>query len=45
MPADADQDTVLAIAKDHERVKVLLEDKILVKEIVVPGRIVNLVVK
>ena len=45
VPADADKETVLAIAKDHERVKRLLEDKILVKEIVVPGRIVNLVVK
>ena len=45
VPADADKETVLAMAKDHERVKRLLEDKILVKEIVVPGRIVNLVVK
>ena len=36
---------MLAMAKDHERVKRLLEDKILVKESVVPGRIVNLVVK
>jgi len=45
VPADADNDMVLAIAKDHDRVKALLEDRTLVKEIVVPGRIVNLVVK
>ncbi len=45
VPVDASEATVLAVAKDHARVKALLEDKILVKEIVVPGRIVNLVVK
>jgi leucyl-tRNA synthetase len=45
VPADADKEMVLSIAKDHDRVKSLLEDRILVKEIVVPGRIVNLVVK
>lgn len=45
VPADADKETVLAIAKDHDRIKAILEDKILVKEVVVPGRIVNLVVK
>ncbi|MBI3947570.1 MAG: class I tRNA ligase family protein [Armatimonadetes bacterium] len=45
VPKDADRDTVLAMAKDQERIKAILEDEILVKEVVVPGRIVNLVVK
>ncbi|HEX2952293.1 MAG TPA: class I tRNA ligase family protein, partial [Armatimonadota bacterium] len=45
VPADADKDAILAIAKENERVQALLAGKTMVKEIVVPGRIVNLVVK
>ncbi len=40
---DADKDTVLAVAR--EMLGAALEGKTLVKEIVVPGKIVNLVVK
>ncbi|HEY9855866.1 MAG TPA: leucine--tRNA ligase [Stenomitos sp.] len=43
--ADAAQDAVLAKAKETEGVKDQLEGKTIVKEIVVPGRLVNLVVK
>ncbi|RME27701.1 MAG: hypothetical protein D6800_04715 [Candidatus Zixiibacteriota bacterium] len=43
--ADADKDTVIAAAMDHERVKVYTEGKDIVKQIYVPGRLVNIVVK
>jgi leucyl-tRNA synthetase len=43
--ADADQTTILSAAKTHEAVQKFLDGKTLVKEIVVPGRLVNLVVK
>jgi leucyl-tRNA synthetase len=43
--AAADKDTVLAIAKADERISACLEGKTVVKEIVVPGKIVNIVVK
>ncbi len=42
---DADKDTVLAIARADEKVAAALEGKAIVKEIVVPGKIVNIVVK
>lgn len=45
VPADADQDTVVGVAKADERVAQLTEGKNVVKEIYVPGRMVNLVVK
>ena len=45
VPADADQAAVLAIAKADEKVAGQIDGKQLVKEIVVPGRLVNLVVK
>ena len=45
VPSDADAASVLAAAKDNEKVKAYLEGKNVVKEIVVPGRIVTLVVK
>ena len=45
VPTDADSDTVLAIAKADEAVGAALAGKTLVKEIVVPNKIVNLVVK
>ena len=45
VPADADQDTVVGIAKAYERIAELTAGKNVVKEIYVPGRMVNLVVK
>lgn len=45
VPADADQDTVVGIAKADERIAELTAGKNVVKEIYVPGRMVNLVVK
>ncbi|MBN1590982.1 MAG: leucine--tRNA ligase [Pirellulales bacterium] len=42
---DADAKTLLAAAKANERIAELLEGKTMVKEIVVPGRMVNFVVK
>jgi leucyl-tRNA synthetase len=44
VPADADKDAVLAAAKANERVSAHLEGKRVVKEIVVPGRLANIVV-
>jgi leucyl-tRNA synthetase len=43
--ADADQATVIAVAKADEKVAGALEGKEIVKEIYVAGRLVNLVVK
>ncbi len=45
VPTDADAETVLGIAKADEAVGAALAGKTLVKEIVVPNKIVNLVVK
>ncbi len=45
VPADADQSTILAAAKAEPNVAGQLEGKSILKEIVVPGRLVNLVVK
>lgn len=45
VPADADQDAVVAIATADAQIASHLEGKNLVKQIVVPGRMVNLVVK
>lgn len=45
VPADADQNTVVGIAKADERIAELTTGKNVVKEIYVPGRMVNLVVK
>ncbi len=42
--ADADQATLLAAARAHEKVQTYLEGKTLRREIVVPGRMVNFVV-
>jgi len=42
--ADADKDTVLAEAKAHDNVQRFVEGKEIRREIVVPGRLVNLVV-
>ncbi len=43
--ADADRDTALAAAKADARIAELLDGKTVVKEIVVPGKIVNIVVR
>lgn len=43
--ADADKETVLAAARALERVSAQLEGKTVVKEIVVPGKIVNLIAR
>ncbi len=45
VPKDADKETVLAAAKDDQKVEQYLAEKQLVKEIYVPGKMVNLVVK
>jgi leucyl-tRNA synthetase len=45
IPADADQDAILETALADEKVAANLEGKTIVKKIVVPGRLVNLVVK
>ena len=45
VPADADEPAVLAAAKADRNVARYLEDAELVREIVVPGRLVNLVIK
>ena len=42
---DADKDTVLSIARADDKVAAALEGKAVIKEIVVPGKIVNIVVK
>ena len=42
---DADKDTVLAITRADEKVAAAIDGKTVVKEIVVPGKIVNIVVK
>ncbi|MCF6299012.1 MAG: class I tRNA ligase family protein, partial [Thiomicrorhabdus sp.] len=42
---DADKATILAAAKAEESVQKFIEGKEMIKEIVVPGRLVNLVVK
>lgn len=42
---DADKDSVLELVKNDERIKPLLDGKTIVKEIYVPGKIVNIVVK
>jgi leucyl-tRNA synthetase len=45
VPTDSDNETVLALAKQDEKVAAALEGKTLVKEIVVKNKLVNLVVK
>ena len=44
-PKDADKDTVIAIAMQEERVSASLEGKTVVKEILVPNKILNFVVR
>ena len=45
VPADADQDAVVEVALADEKIAALVAGKNLVKKIVIPGRMVNLVVK
>jgi leucyl-tRNA synthetase len=44
-PAEATQEQLLELARASERVSAFLDDKEVVKEIVVPGKLVNLVVR
>ena len=45
IPAGCDKDTALEAAKTNERVASFIEGKKIVKEIYVPGKIINIVVK
>ncbi|MEG2897917.1 MAG: class I tRNA ligase family protein, partial [Eubacterium sp.] len=45
IPADADKETAKAVAFKHENILAYVEGKKIVKEIFVPGKIFNLVVK
>ena len=45
IPAAADKDGILAAVKADEKIAAALEGKTVVKEIVVPGKIVNIVIK
>ncbi len=45
IPANADKDKTIAIAKEDETIKSLLDGKTIIKEICVPGKIVNIVIK
>ena len=45
VPADAGKDAVIAAAKEDEKVQSFIAGKTIVKEIFVPGRMVNIVVK
>jgi leucyl-tRNA synthetase len=45
VPNNADKDTILSIVKSDEKVSSAMEGKTIVKEIVVPGKIINIVVK
>ncbi len=45
VPADADKDAVLAVVKADEKIGGELDGATIVKEIVVPGKLVNLVIR
>ncbi len=45
VPTSADKDQILALVKADEKVAAALDGKNIVKEIVVPGKIINIVVK
>ena len=45
IPVSADKDTILSIAKADEKIAAALDGKTVIKEIVVPGKIINIVVK
>ena len=45
LPRDVSRDDALAAVKADERIVPLLDGKTIVKEIVVPGKIINIVVR
>lgn len=45
VPVDASNEEILNTAKEDSKIKSLIEGKTIVKEIVVPGKLVNIVVK
>ncbi|MBE6537731.1 MAG: leucine--tRNA ligase [Ruminococcaceae bacterium] len=45
VPNDASKDDILAIVKGDEKVSAAIEGKTVIKEIVVPGKIINIVIK
>ncbi len=45
IPADSDKDSSIAAAKADERIKPYIDGKTIIKEICVPGKIINIVVK
>ena len=45
MPAGADKDSILTAAKEEPKVQAQLEGKTIIKEIYVPGKMVNIVAK
>ena len=45
IPAGADKDTILSIVRADEKIAAAIEGKTVVKEIVIPGKIINIVVK
>ena len=45
LPVGIDNAAALAIAKEHPKVKEAIDGKTVVKEIVIPGKIINIVVK
>ena len=45
VPAEASAEEVIALAKDDERIAAEIAGKALVRELYVPGKLVNLVVK
>jgi len=45
VPASITEDEARQLARESKRVKFYLEDKVIVKEIYVPGKLVNLVVR
>ena len=45
VPADADKDELIKIALENDEVKAIIDGKTIIKQIAVPGKLVNLVVK
>lgn len=45
VPADISKDDLIAAAKQDEKIKTAIEGKTIIKEICVPGKLVNIVVK
>ena len=45
VPADTDEQGLIGMAKDDERIQALVAEKTVVKVIAVPGKLINLVVK